>query len=104
MAHGWDSFLGCMDDTTKREMGTVDDILINYTNFVGDELRAFHLESARLMTRVNAIEDNMAQDHDAVAKLDDTLIFLKTMVIDCLRDGYYIGSKCGGYSGQHRFY
>ena len=42
-------------------MGTVDDILINYANFVGDELRAFHLKAAQLMTRLNAIEDDMAQ-------------------------------------------
>jgi len=48
--HGWDSFIHCLDDTTKGAMGVIDPILINYANFVGDELRAFHRESAQLLT------------------------------------------------------
>jgi hypothetical protein len=44
VAHGWDLFVHGLDDTTKGELGVIDPILINYANFVGDELRAFHNE------------------------------------------------------------
>ena len=68
------------DDTTKGEMGFVDPILIDYANFVGDELHAFHLESAQLMARLQKLDDDMAKDHDAVGKLDHSLAFLSTLV------------------------
>ncbi len=74
--HGWDSFIGCLDNTTKGEMGVVDPILVNYVNFVGDELRAFHVESNQLMTRLKKLDEDMAQDHDAIGKLNPSLEFL----------------------------
>ena len=80
VAHGWDLFVHGLDDTTKGEMGVIDPILINYANFVGDELRAFHRESAHLLTRLNKLDDDMSFDHDAVVKVDQSLEFLKTLV------------------------
>ena len=79
-SHGWDTYIASLDDTTKGEMGFVDPILIDYANFVGDELRAFHLESAQLMARLQKLDDDMAKDHDAVGKLDHSLAFLSTLV------------------------
>jgi hypothetical protein len=61
-------------------MGVIDPILINYANFVGDELRAFHRESAHLLTRLKKLDDDMSYDHDAVVKVDQSLEFLKTLV------------------------
>jgi len=48
-AHGWDSFVNSLDETAQRELGVVDDILISYANFAGDEFRMFDIESARVM-------------------------------------------------------
>ena len=81
VAHGWDSFIHCLDDTTKGAMGVIDPILINYANFVGDKLRAFHRESAQLLTRLKKVDDDMAYDHDLVVKVDQSLEFLKTLVM-----------------------
>jgi hypothetical protein len=61
-------------------MGVIDPILINYANFVGDELWAFHSESAQLLTRLKKLDDDMSYDHDAVVKVDQSLEFLKTLV------------------------
>jgi hypothetical protein len=61
---GWDSFIDSLDDTTKQDMRMVDTILINYANFVGDELCAFHCESTMVMARLNKLEDAMADDRD----------------------------------------
>jgi hypothetical protein len=80
VAHGWDLFVHGLDDTTKGEMGVIDPILINYANFVGDELRAFHHESAHLLMRLKKLDDDMSYDHDAVVKVDQSLEFLKTLV------------------------
>ena len=80
VAHGWDLFVHGLDDTTKGEMGVIDPILINYANFVGDELRAFHNESAHLLARLKKLDDDMSYDHDAVVKVDQSLEFLKTLV------------------------
>jgi len=79
-SHGWDTYIASLDDTTKGEMGFVDPILINYANFIGDELRAFHLESAQSMARLQKLDDDMAKDYDAVGKLDHSLAFLSTLV------------------------
>ena len=73
--HGWDSFIGGLDDTTKGAMGFIDPILINYANFVGDELRAFHLESAQMMTQLKKLDDDTATDHDVVVKVINPLNF-----------------------------
>ena len=78
--HGWDSFVHGLDDNTKGDMGVIDPVLINYANFVGNELRAFHSESAHLLTRLQKLDDDMAYDHEAVVKVDHSLEFLKTLV------------------------
>jgi hypothetical protein len=80
VAHGWDSFVHGLDDTTKGAMGVIDPVLITYVTFVGDELRAFHSESAQLLTRLKKLDDDMAYDHDVVVKVDQSLKFLKTLV------------------------
>jgi hypothetical protein len=80
VAHGWDLFVHGLDDTTKGDMGVIDPILIHYANFVGDELRAFHRDSAHLLTRLKKLDDDMSFDHDAVVKVDQSLEFLKTLV------------------------
>ncbi len=80
MAHGWDLFVHGLDVTTKGELGVIDPILINYANFVGDELRVFHNESAHLLARLKILDDDMSYDHDAVVKVDQSLQFLKTLV------------------------
>ena len=68
--HGWDSFVHGLDDNTKGDMGVIDPVLINYANFVANELRAFHSESAHLLTRLQKLDDDMAYDHEAVVKVD----------------------------------
>jgi len=70
-----------LDDITKGEMGFINPILINYASFVGDELQAFHLESAQLMAHLQKLDDDMAKDRDAVGKLDHSLAFLSTLVM-----------------------
>ena len=66
--HGWDSFVHSLDVTAQRELGVVDDILISYANFAGDEFRMFNIESARVMDRLIAMEDALEFDHDEVVQ------------------------------------
>jgi len=56
-------------------MGVIDPVLITYVTFVGDELRAFHSESAQLLTRLKKLDEDMAYDHDVVVKVDQSRIF-----------------------------
>ena len=79
--HGWDSFVHSLDETAQRELGVVDDILISYANFAGEEFRMFDIESARVMDQIIAMEDALEFDHD---------------------EGKYL--ECGGtagYGGRH---
>jgi hypothetical protein len=48
-AHGWDSFVNSLTATAKGELGTVDEILISYTNFASGEFRAFDVKSTKVM-------------------------------------------------------
>ncbi len=64
--HGWDSFVHSLDETAQRELGVVDDILISYANFAGEEFRMFDIKSARVMDQIIAMEDALEFDHDEV--------------------------------------
>ena len=65
-AHGWDSFLDSLGNKEQGDLGTVDEILINYANFAGQEFRAFDRESERMLDRLSALEARMDEDHDEI--------------------------------------
>jgi hypothetical protein len=78
---GWDSFVHSLDETAQRELGVVDDILISYANFTGEEFRMFDIESARVMDRIIAMEDALEFDHDEVVQTKGSLSDLKEIVL-----------------------
>jgi len=80
-SHGWDSFVHSLDETAQRELGVVDDILISYANFAGEEFRTFNIESARVMDRIIAMEDAMEFDHDAVVQTRGSISDLQAIVM-----------------------
>ena len=65
-AHGWDSFLDSLGDRKKGDLGTVDEILINYANFAGEEFRTFDRESEWMLHRLTAMEARMDEDHNEI--------------------------------------
>ena len=79
-AHGWDSFLDSLSDKEKGELGAVDEILINYANFAGEEFRTFDRESERMMDRLKAMEARMDEDHDEVVGTRHDLSTLRAIV------------------------
>ena len=79
--HGWDSFVHSLDETAQRELGVVDDILISYANFAGEEFRMFDIESARMMDRIIAMEDALEFNHDEVVQTKGSLSDLKEIVL-----------------------
>jgi len=62
-------------------LGVVDDILISYANFAGEEFRTFNIESARVMDRIIAMEDAMEFDHDAVVQTRGSISDLQAIVM-----------------------
>jgi len=80
-AHGWDSFLDSLEDKVKDGLGTVDELLINYANFAGDEFRAFDRASARSDARLTALEARLEEDIDDILENSVTISDLKTLAM-----------------------
>ena len=78
-ARGWDSFLDSLAATKRGEIGVVDDILINYANFAGDEFRTFDRASAKSDARIAALEARLDNDIDDILETSVTLSDLKEL-------------------------
>ena len=62
-----------LDETAQQDLGIVDDILISYANFAGDEFCMFDIESARVMYCIIAMEEVLEFDHDEVVQTQESL-------------------------------